>query len=109
MRTKLMFFALGLVCGGLAVFLVFGYQTGIIQLHTSEERELADQIEAIPIESVCNSISSGKQILGDDHVTVWSDQKRYVVAGWRVGKSVPIFYWTGADLPTDIPGCKKRM
>jgi hypothetical protein len=67
--------------------------------HTSEERELAARIEAIPIERVCNSISSGKQILGDDHVTVWSDHKRYYVAGWHVENSVPISYWTSVASP----------
>jgi hypothetical protein len=107
MKTKVIFFALGLVSGGLAVFLFFGYATGISLLRTSEERELAARIEAIPIESVCNSISSGKQILGDDHVTAWRDQERYYVAGWRVHNSVPIFYWTSAGLPTDMPACKK--
>ena len=108
MRTKLIFFTLGLVCGALAVFLFFSYQSGKSLLHSPEERGLSDRIEAIPIESICNSISSGKPILGDDHVTVWSDQKRYVVAGWRVGKAgIPVFYWTGADLPADVPGCTK--
>lgn len=108
MKTKLIFFALGLVCGGIIVFLVFSYQSGKSLLHSPEERELSARIEAIPIENICGSISSGKQILGDDHVTVWTDQKRYVVGGWRVGKAgTPVFYWTGADLPTDVPGCKK--
>jgi hypothetical protein len=69
---------------------------------------LASRIESIPIETICGVIGSGKQILGDDHVMVWSDSKYYRVVGWQVAKSgIPIFYWTGADLPVDVAGCKK--
>jgi hypothetical protein len=52
-----------------------------------EERGLAARIESIPIESICSSMSSGKQMLGDDHLTIRSDQKRHVVGGWRVQRS----------------------
>jgi len=51
------------------------------------------RIESIPIESICSSMSSGEQMLGDDHLTIWSNQKRYVVGGWRVQRSgTPVFH-----------------
>jgi hypothetical protein len=112
LRAKLIFFVIGLVCGlvcGALVVLLFINSTSEKGLLSSAEgRALSLRIESIPMERICESISSGKQILGDDHVTVWSDQKRYVVEGWRVGKvGVPIVFWIGADLPADVPSCKK--
>ena len=87
MRTKLLFFALGLVCRSLPAFLVLSYYSDKSFLCSPEEQGLGARIESIPIESICSSMSSGKQMLGDDHLTIWSDQKRYVVGGWRVQRS----------------------
>ena len=107
MRTKVISFVLGLLCGGVVVFFIFNHLSGDKLLPSRTGRELSARIEAIPIEKICDSISTGKQILGDDHITVVSDKKRYTVVGWRVeGSGIPIFYWTGADLPSDIPGCR---
>lgn len=106
MSKALMFF-LGLVVGiGMTVLL--GNYLGLINpTRSATEQALAARIESIPIENICAEIGSGKLIAGDDHVSVWSDHKRYIVVGWQVGKSgMPVFYWTGADLPNDIPGCK---
>ena len=87
MRTKLLFFALGLVCRGLPAFLVLSYYSDESVLRSPEEQGLGARIESIPIGSICSSMSPGKQMLGDDHLTIWSDQKRYVVGGWRVQRS----------------------
>jgi hypothetical protein len=107
MLKSLIAFGVGCLCGALLMYLAVGY-LGVNADRSPVGRELSTRIESIPIESICNSISSGKQMLGDDHVTVWSDRKRYLVAGWRVKQSgIPVFYWTGADLPDDVPGCKK--
>lgn len=106
--SKVIVFVLGIVVGGGLFFLgnFFGV-TPSVQSET--ERLLATRIESIPIETICGAIGSGKQILGDDHVTVWSDSKRYRVVGWQVANSgIPVFYWTGADLPADVSGCKKK-
>jgi len=107
MRTKLIAFTLGLISGGLVVFVILTSFVDNGSLNSPTGRALSDRLETIPIESICSSISSGKQIMGEDHVIVWSDHKRYLVTGWRVDKSgIPVFYWTGAGLPTDVPGCK---
>jgi len=105
--SKTLVLLLGLVVGGALVFL--GNCLGLIPSpQSATERALAARIESIPIESICSAIGSGKQILGDDHVTVSSDGKRYRVVGWQIEKSgIPVVYWTGADLPADVPGCKK--
>ncbi|MBI1212270.1 MAG: hypothetical protein GC190_12460 [Alphaproteobacteria bacterium] len=70
------------------------------------EKALAYRIESIPIERICEAIASGRQILGDDHVVVWSDEKRYVVVGWRMEGDRPAFYWTGVDLPQEDIVCR---
>ena len=76
----------------------------------SVTKELTKRMESIPVESICSSIVSGHQIAGDDHIAVWNNGKRYIVGGWRVAKNgVPVFYWTGADLPTDEPACKAAL
>ena len=67
---------------------------------------LGDRLESIPIETICGSLVSGKQILGEDQVVVWTDRARYIVGGWIVTEAgIPVFSWTGADLPKGIPEC----
>jgi len=73
-------------------------------------KELSERIESIPIEDICRSIFTDRQIIGEDHVTTWSDGHRYVVVGWQVGKSgIPLFYWTGADVPEDVAECRGNL
>ncbi len=48
---------------------------------------LGTRLESISIETICSSIASGRQILGDDQVIVWTDRKRYIVGGWKVTES----------------------
>lgn len=107
--SRLVFLICGILVGAIAAIVIFTY-LGAIQLGKSQtEQSLEAQIESIPIETICESIASGNQILGEDRVTVWSDGKRYRVVGWRVEQSgVPVFYWTGADLPADVAGCKQE-
>ena len=46
--------------------------------------------------------------MGDDQVIVWTDRKSHIVGGWKVTESgIPVFSWTGADLPKDIPECER--
>jgi hypothetical protein len=108
MRAKVLSFFLGSLCGGLMVFFVFNPLSGDKLLPSRAGRELSARIESIPIDKICESISTGKQILGDDHITIGSDQKRYTVVGWRVeGSAIPTFYWASGDMPSEIPGCGK--
>jgi hypothetical protein len=105
---QLISFVLGALTGGLSVF------AGALWFFTrtspefSEAEELSIRLESIPIEEICKSVTSGVEIQGEDHVTVWNDGIRYIVAGWRVGKNgIPYWSWTGADLPRDVPECGK--
>jgi hypothetical protein len=83
--TKVLFFFTGFLCGALVASFVFSRYVGVDNsLQSPAGRELSAKIESVSIERICDSISSGKQILGDDHVTVWNDQKRYIVGGWQV-------------------------
>ena len=109
MISKIFIFVFGFLLGGLAIYSLGEYLGVTDSIKSSEERDFAIRIESIPIEKICEAIGSGKQILGDDLVTVWTDGKRYLVMGWHVNKSgLPLFHWAGADLPTDIAGCNKR-
>jgi len=73
MRTKLLFFALGLVCRVLPAFLVPSYYRDKSLLRSPKNGTSQPRIESIPIESICSSMSSGTQMLGDDHLTIWGD------------------------------------
>jgi hypothetical protein len=95
-----------IVIVGLAA--AFVYVENKEQLTSPLQKSLAFRIESIPIERICEAITTGRQILGDDHVTVWSDEKRYLVVGWQADHGQAVVYWTGADLPIDQPGCKGR-
>jgi hypothetical protein len=99
---KALVFIFGLGAGGVLMFV--GTYIGVIRPAPSvTDRALAARIESIQIETICNAIASGKEISGNDHVTVWTDGKRYRVVGWRVNEGgTPVFYWTGAD----ISGCR---
>lgn len=69
-------------------------------------RDLSDRMESISIDEVCDIVKSGKQLDADDHVTIWFDQRRYILVGWRPEQSgSPAVYWTGADLPAE---CRPR-
>ena len=108
--SKLFVFLLGLSLG-FVVLLVAGICLNLdfsFSMKTALGRKLSERIESIPVEDICRSIASDKQILGEDHVTACSDGHRYLVVGWQVQKpGTPIFYWTGAGLPDDIAECKK--
>jgi len=106
---KVLVFIFGLIMGFLGAIAI-GERLGLLGIVESDtQRALAARLELIPTEKICTSIASGEQILGNDHVTVWADSKRYLLVGWQVERSgIPIFYWTGADLPVDVAGCKKE-
>jgi|HubBroStandDraft_1064217.scaffolds.fasta_scaffold835755_1 hypothetical protein len=98
----------GLVVAMVAVGIVFlvyeDRSEGWQQSHI--KRELSIRIESIPINDICNALFLGKPIIGEDHVTVWNNKKRYLAVAWKANKEgVPVFYWTSADLPTDVPEC----
>lgn len=107
---KAIIFTLGVLVGGagLALAQVFG----LAQPPKSDaEQALENRLESLPVESICEAIVSGKQILGEDRVTVWSDGQKYRVVGWQVTESGrPFTSWTGADLPEDgaVP-CRKKQ
>ena len=108
MVSKVIAFVAGVCAAIFVMFLAIGYYLDHTDPKGSpEERALATRLETTPIQSICNSIVSGKQILGDDQVIVWIDTKCYIVGGWNVTESgIPVFWWTGADVPKDIPECK---
>ncbi len=104
---KVISFIAGLLSGVILMFALYVYLGMSDLIQSPAQRALSDRMESIPIETICNSIVSHKEILGDDHVTVWTDKRRYIIAGWTMEKSsVPVFYWTGADIPKDVAECK---
>ena len=106
---KVIIFTLGVLVGGAG--LVLAQVFGAARLPKSDvEQALENRLESIPVESICEAIVSGKQILGEDRVTVWSDGQKYRVVGWQVAESgAPVTSWTGADVPDDgtVP-CRKK-
>ena len=103
-------FALGLVVGVVAGFATCSAlaQRLFDATKSPVETALSYRIETIPIEAICASIASGRQILGDDRVTAWSDGNSYLVLGWQVENLKPVVYWTGAGVQPDQPECKKK-
>ena len=105
--SKVIAFIAGLLSGMVLLFILY-IVLGFSESVTSPTgRALSARLESIPIESICGSIASGKEILGADHVTIWTDKKSYIVGGWTVQETgIPVFYWTGAGLPLDLAECK---
>ena len=108
---KVIAFVAGLLSGVTIMALLISYYLDHADPTGSPAQlALGTRLESIPIETICSSIASGRQILGDDQVIVWTDRKRYIVGGWTVTESgIPVFLWTGADLPKDIPECERAV
>jgi hypothetical protein len=86
----------GIVAGASLMFISLNVFE--IDIKTATDKELSNRLESIPVEEICKAISSGNQILGEDHVVVWNDEKRYIVGGWTIQKSgVP-----NAEIPSSI-------
>ncbi len=102
-------FAVGLAIGAAASFT---YVVGEFEGNSSAtRRSLADRMETFAtghVEEICRSIDSGQQIAGPDHLQALSDGIDYRLVGWTVDQSskIPVFYWTGANLPKDVPACQ---
>ena len=80
--SKVIAFVAGLFSGVIIMTLLITYYLDHADPTGSPEQlALSARLQSIPIETICNSIVSGKQILGDDQVIVWTDRKHYIVGG----------------------------
>jgi hypothetical protein len=88
---------------GVAVTVWVGDYLGVIDpIKSDTERALADRIEAIDNAEICAAVKTDAPLPGEDHASLWHDNRRYLIGGWTVPPSeIPIFYWRGADIPDD--------
>jgi hypothetical protein len=104
---KAIAYLFGVICG-VAVTIFIGDRLHIIDpIRSAEANGLAVRIESIETADICAALFADAPLPAQDHVTAWTDGTRYLIGGWIVEDGMPHFYWRGADLPADEPGCRK--